>query len=440
MHASVCIAADGSAPITTFIGDAGTPCKYVKECPIGQGTSGTIFLVTRTADNLKFAAKLLHLDNERRRKYTRNEARSLYICRGHPFIVGYEDFYSTPSEACLVMEYANAKDLAHHMRAIPQGCFGERDAGILFAQMMIALFHIHRNHIVHRDIKSSNILLCANGLLKIGDFGFSKDFENTGPGTFLGTPFYLAPEMWLSHCNGRKADVWAAGVVLFEMVNGTRPFIGDDPASLRENVVRNLRQPMNPTITRDMYELLNKLLHPDPAARPTAAEVLDSRLMRHYVELLLAVLVRDQSLAPAFREFVTRTIEDARAKVDQIRQSAPSDSPLPYEAEVKKDSHGQWKDRVLTISETDLTLSLPANRVSAVGVDRSHTMPIASVEAVFPRDDLNDEGRFVFEVQLSEGRPPLLFATLSADARDVWLEKFTIVAERTAPQTTRPSP
>jgi serine/threonine protein kinase len=313
--------------------------------------------------------------------------------------------------------------------------FTEREAGILFAQLLLGVYHVHSKKIVHRDIKSSNVFLCASGLVKLGDFGFSKTQENTiaTGGTFLGTPFYLSPEMWLGKKNGRKADIWALGVVLYEMLSNRRPFLGDDTQSLRTAVISNTREPVGPNVSRDMCLLVNSLLEPDVLVRPKCLDVLATPIMQHYVELLAAVVARDQALPAAVRETILSSIQEVQRQVEEMKQRSIDDpSDCRYEGAVLKESgNGVWKERYLALTPTELTLSLPASRVSAPGADRSRSMPVSTIDFVCPSSESSAQDRFAFEVMFDTGYT-LLLATRTLREREIWIGKILTAVDTSA--------
>ena len=96
-------------------------------------------------------------------------------------------------------------------------------------QLALGLQHIHDNKVLHRDLKTQNVLITRDNYVKIGDFGISKQLENTVQlaNTSLGTPFYLSPEICLGHAYDYKSDSWMLGCVLYEMCTLKRPFEGE---------------------------------------------------------------------------------------------------------------------------------------------------------------------------------------------------------------------
>jgi len=250
------------------------PCKYLKKRLMGKGAYGEAWLVNRTSDNATFVAKTLQLKGqpEKRHRYAFAEIKCLAACN-HPNVVSYvEDSGMGGDQVVIVMELADAGDLGTQLKS-HRVRFSEREAGILFAQLLLALHHIHGRRMIHRDIKSGNILLSSSGLIKLGDFGFSQLYDATVSGdvagTFLGTPYYLAPEMWRGQRYGKKADIWAAGVILYEILAHKRPFQAQSIQELKKVVLEGPPPPAIPGCSRDMEQVVRMILVHDPAQRPT---------------------------------------------------------------------------------------------------------------------------------------------------------------------------
>ncbi|KAF8288185.1 hypothetical protein TcBrA4_0016580 [Trypanosoma cruzi] len=124
----------------------------------------------------------------------------------------------------LEMEYANNGDLSQEIRLRVKNdykLFSERNALLIFEQVLLAVDYLHEKGIIHRDIKAGNVFLCSNGLVKLGDFGLSKftpgDVNEKRNGSFVGTASYITPEMWERKPYGGKADIFSLGVLLYEI-------------------------------------------------------------------------------------------------------------------------------------------------------------------------------------------------------------------------------
>jgi len=154
----------------------------------------------------------------------------------HPGIVSVYDYGEEGSTSYIVMEYAPGvalSDLAGEGR-----CLGAREASTLLRQLLDGLEYAHAHGVVHRDIKPSNLLISADGRLKITDFGIARldTGRLTRTGTPVGTPVYMAPEMYLGETGDQRADLFSTGVVLYELLTGTLPFEGATIGALAYSV------------------------------------------------------------------------------------------------------------------------------------------------------------------------------------------------------------
>eukprot|EP00929_Paragymnodinium_shiwhaense_P037789 TRINITY_DN2006_c1_g1_i1.p1 TRINITY_DN2006_c1_g1~~TRINITY_DN2006_c1_g1_i1.p1 ORF type:complete len:1139 (-),score=244.67 TRINITY_DN2006_c1_g1_i1:59-3475(-) len=200
----------------------------------------------------------------------------------HPHIVAYFDTFFDSGALCIVMEYADGGDLSSAIKTRKseegdiRGPFKEDEALSVFGQCMLALQYIHGKRIVHRDIKSQNIFLMDVGSVKIGDFGIAKvqDSTTAAVGTVIGTPTYFAPEICENQPYSSKVDIWAMGVVLFELLTLNLPFQSNNIPSLVIKIV-TLEVPALPdTISQPTAAVVSKMLQKAAADRPNAVDVL----------------------------------------------------------------------------------------------------------------------------------------------------------------------
>jgi serine/threonine-protein kinase len=164
----------------------------------------------------------------------------------HPGIVAVYDYGEDDSTSFIVMELAPGEDLDEYLAK--RAPLGFPDIGSLMLQLLDALQYAHARGVVHRDIKPSNLLVSSGGRLKITDFGIARIATSnlTQTGTALGTPMYMAPEQYTGVGVDQRADLFSAGVLLYELVTGQKPFMGES-----------------------IQELAYKICHVDPI-RPTA--------------------------------------------------------------------------------------------------------------------------------------------------------------------------
>uniref|UniRef100_A0ACD5YMS9 Uncharacterized protein n=1 Tax=Avena sativa TaxID=4498 RepID=A0ACD5YMS9_AVESA len=189
----------------------------------------------------------------------------------HPGVLRLHEVLATRSRIYLVMELAPRGDLQSALAANRKG-FPERTARRIFVQLASALAHCHARGVTHRDVKPQNILLDANGALKVSDFGLSAALVVPGSAdalllTACGTPAYAAPEVLCRKAyDGAKADAWSCGVVLFVLLAGRLPF---DDANIVEMCRKALRREyeLPPCVSPPARRLVHRLLDPNPATR-----------------------------------------------------------------------------------------------------------------------------------------------------------------------------
>lgn len=246
--------------------------RYRLDRVIGSGGMAQVWRATDDVLGREVAVKLLHphlVDNDTLVRRFRQEA--IAAARlSHPGIVGVYDTCSDGSHEAIVMELLDASTLSEHLDR-----HGPLDADTtvrVALRLLDALEVAHREGLVHRDVKPSNVLLCKDGRVKIADFGIAKaedHTELTQEGTLVGTASYLAPEQLLGGEIDLRADLYAVGILVYECLTGRTPFEGDsgaavalarlhsdppDPRRLRADVPAPLAATVNRALRRDPDE------------------------------------------------------------------------------------------------------------------------------------------------------------------------------------------
>jgi len=202
---------------------------------LGQGGMATIYRATDSELGRDVAVKVLHPEYGHDPDFVarfRQEAHAA-ASLSHPGIVGVYDFGTDDAGPYLVMELVDGEDLAALIRR--NGPLPPRQAARLVAEVARALDAAHERGIVHRDVKPGNIMLTANGRVKVTDFGIARawaDARLTLPGTTLGSVHYFSPEQALGEPTTAASDIYSLGIVLFELLTGRRPWEGDSAASV----------------------------------------------------------------------------------------------------------------------------------------------------------------------------------------------------------------
>jgi NIMA (never in mitosis gene a)-related kinase len=179
------------------------------------------------------------------------------------------------------MELADGGDLLkkihkHKAAGVPMP---EKDIWDIIIQLIRGLKTLHEMNILHRDLKSSNIFLCRDGTVKIGDLNVSKIADQGLVYTQTGTPYYASPEVWRDRPYDLKSDMWSLGCVIYEMATQQPPFRAKDMESLFKRVVRGLYSELPSTYSNDLSNLVRSLLQVKPSLRPSCDQVLQLPLM-----------------------------------------------------------------------------------------------------------------------------------------------------------------
>ena len=220
--------------MTRIVGD-----RYELAAQIGEGGSARVFAAVDTRLNRPVAIKLLNAglaasaDPAGRERFLREGPTSAAFLHRHA--VAIFDAGEDSGELYIVMERVDGPSLAQHLTT--KGSLDVADAVRIATQVLGALAAAHAVGIIHRDVKPANILLAPDGEAKLADFGIAKrldDLEDavTRTGTTIGTPRYLTPEQANGAPLSPATDVYAMGIVLFEMLTGRTPFVGDSPVAV----------------------------------------------------------------------------------------------------------------------------------------------------------------------------------------------------------------
>eukprot|EP00768_Dysnectes_brevis_P007921 gnl/Dysnectes_brevis/690_a761_2746.p1 GENE.gnl/Dysnectes_brevis/690_a761_2746~~gnl/Dysnectes_brevis/690_a761_2746.p1 ORF type:complete len:516 (+),score=139.23 gnl/Dysnectes_brevis/690_a761_2746:1111-2658(+) len=253
---------------TTKLPPPTSPDDYEKICLLGRGTFAKVFLVKRKGTQQLYALKELKKSSiiELQEVSHTISERIILGELHHPFIVKLHAAFQTPDRLWFVLDYVSGGELFFHLKR--NGCFSESQARLYTAEIILALEHLHSKQIVYRDLKPENVMIMANGHLKLTDFGLSKrNLTSTlGAHTFVGTAEYLAPELLQNRGHGKGVDFWALGTLIFEMITGLPPFFSRDKKDMYRRVLYdNLRCPSY--MSDSCKDIIEGLLVRDPRRR-----------------------------------------------------------------------------------------------------------------------------------------------------------------------------
>ncbi|KAG6811752.1 hypothetical protein H0H92_005949 [Tricholoma furcatifolium] len=314
---------------------------------IGNGSFGIIRKVRRKSDGLIFARKELNFErmNERDRKQIVAEVNILKDLE-HDHIVRYHDRYVDRDAGILyiLMEYCGGGDLstvikqaARSNRPIP-----EDKIWSYFLQLLLALNYCHhpngharngsgfngfenvgtsnRAQILHRDLKPDNVFLDTADKVKLGDFGLSRALTQTNfANTYVGTPYYMSPELMQEKAYDTKSDIWSLGCVIYELCALKPPFHEAKTHQELSNCIRNGRIPPLPRgYSQTLASVIKSMLSLNPAMRPSAAQL----LQHDRLSLTLKVIEAEKILASVkgHRADAAAKERELNARENQLRE------------------------------------------------------------------------------------------------------------------------
>jgi len=264
--------------------------KYRVLKTLGQGTFATVKLARNTNTNEMVAIKIIDQKSVMQKnmfdQIKKEIVTEITIMKqlDHPLVIEIKEVLASRSKIFIVMEYASNGDLQSYLES-KGGKLSEDEARKIFRQMVEGLQYIHSQGFCHRDLKLENFLLDSQGNVKISDFGSSNVLDanespdhmkpDTDPSLLhavCGTPYYLAPEVVAKQgYDGKTADVWSCGVILFKLLTGYFPF-GGKLTKLFANIRRG--QFWIPHwVSKDAMFLLRCILDKDPKQRITLEDI-----------------------------------------------------------------------------------------------------------------------------------------------------------------------
>lgn len=220
--------------------------------------------------------KIRHFKNTVIREKFKNVETQLYLYMQHPNIPRLVDFIDMHEQEKLfiIMEFIQGKSLEQYIYG-EIGPIPEEKALPMFIDILDTVAYLHNNGVLHLDIKSNNIMLQPNGKIKLLDMGIASRMSDASDSTGFGTPAYMPPEQSEKRPCGRYTDIFALGIMLFEMLTGTIPFAGQTTSEIRQKIKFDPTPQMNsiyPIIKPQLQSIVEKALAKDPMMRYQSCE------------------------------------------------------------------------------------------------------------------------------------------------------------------------
>ena len=250
---------------------------------IGTGSYGVVYKVQK--DNKVYVLKQIPINPNSTISQidsVKNEAKILSSLKSK-YVVEYYDSFEENNCLNIIMEYCEGGDLgtyiSNYQKMNSNTSLNEDFIWKVFIQICFGLYDIHKQNILHRDLKSLNIFLTKEFQVKIGDLGVARVLQNTQyASTFIGTPLYLSPEICEEKPYNEKSDVWALGCILYEMASFKHPFNAKNQAALFLKILNGKYEPLSTKIPIDIKKMIERLLEKNYFKRPSMKDILLSTL------------------------------------------------------------------------------------------------------------------------------------------------------------------
>jgi len=252
---------------------------------LGKGSFANVVLARRISTGKYYAMKVVNkqglLDHKRVQDVFTE--RNVLTRSNHPYLLKLHHTFQSEHKLFFVMDFMAGGDLDKYLNAQPTKSVDPETSRLYAAEIFLAITYLHENSVIYRDLKPENILLDREGHCALADFGLSKDFHREGQdlsdsdmrcNSFVGSPFYVAPDVLKQKEYTSAVDFWSFGILLYRLLCGRPPFSGRNMKEVFDNILfSELRFPSSVPVAPEAKDLIARLLHKEAGKRIKAAEV-----------------------------------------------------------------------------------------------------------------------------------------------------------------------
>ena len=252
--------------------------NYIIEKELGKGTYGIVYKARSKNDNNIYVIKQISLSGlkQDQKKEVKQESEILKKIKSK-YVVKYYDSFEEEDKLNIVMEYCECGDLSEFIdkQEKTKVLLKEDEIWKFFIKITLGLADIHKLKILHRDLKSLNIFLKQGEDVRVGDLGVAKVLNQTFfAKTFIGTPYYLSPEICEDKPYNDKSDVWALGCILYELCTYHHPFTAKSQGGLILKILNENPKPINDYYSKELKHLIKIIFNKDYQKRPSCLDIL----------------------------------------------------------------------------------------------------------------------------------------------------------------------